>query len=244
MAHSQPTDPTAFRWRGLEMARIDAFSDVVFGFALTLLVVSLEVPHTFDELMHAMRGFVPFAICFSMLILVWYEHYKFFKRYALHDLWTIFLNTALLFVVLFYVYPLKFVFTLLVGAFTGTLEHGVIRLEDAPRLMQIYGAGFAAVYILFALMYVHAWRLRKELELNEFEELETRDSVTEHVGMACIGLLSVTIALVSRSEHASAYAGFVYWLIPVLHTVLGTRSGRRKRRLMERMGLSVAAKKG
>ena len=36
-----------FRLRGTEMSRIDAFSDVVFGFALTLIVVSLDVPKTF-----------------------------------------------------------------------------------------------------------------------------------------------------------------------------------------------------
>src|SRR2546423_7860907 len=129
MAHPAPisADPTAFRWRGLEMARIDAFSDVVFGFALTLIVVSLEVPRTFAELMHAMRGFVGFALCFTLLIMVWYEHYKFFKRYALHDVWTIVLNTALLFVVLFYVYPLKFLFSVLVTVFSGageSLSHG------------------------------------------------------------------------------------------------------------------------
>ena len=40
-----------FRWRGLEMHRIEGFSDAVLAFAVTLLVVSLEVPHTFGELL-------------------------------------------------------------------------------------------------------------------------------------------------------------------------------------------------
>jgi uncharacterized membrane protein len=46
-----------FRLRGTSMSRIDAFSDVVFGFAITLLVVSLEIPHTFEELHRSLRGF-------------------------------------------------------------------------------------------------------------------------------------------------------------------------------------------
>ena len=52
-----------FRLRGTLMSRLDAFSDVVFGFALTLLVVSLEVPHTFPELYASLRSFIPFALC-------------------------------------------------------------------------------------------------------------------------------------------------------------------------------------
>jgi uncharacterized membrane protein len=52
-----------FRWRGGEITRLEGFSDAVFAFALTLLVVSLEVPHTFDELLDTIRGFPAFGIC-------------------------------------------------------------------------------------------------------------------------------------------------------------------------------------
>ena len=95
----QPAE-NGFRMRGVAMSRIDAFSDVVFGFALTLLVVSLEVPKDFSGLHEIVRGFIPFAICFTMLLTLWYAHYVFFRRYALHDQFTILLNSCLLFVVL------------------------------------------------------------------------------------------------------------------------------------------------
>ncbi len=38
-----------FRWRGREISRIEGLSDAVFAFAITLLVVSLEVPETFQR---------------------------------------------------------------------------------------------------------------------------------------------------------------------------------------------------
>jgi len=56
-----------FRWRGHEVSRIEGLSDAVFAFAITLLVVSLEVPKTFDELAETMHGFGAFLISFTLL---------------------------------------------------------------------------------------------------------------------------------------------------------------------------------
>ncbi|HVQ38166.1 MAG TPA: TMEM175 family protein, partial [Pyrinomonadaceae bacterium] len=59
-----------FRWRGHEISRIEGLSDAVFGFAITLLVVSLEVPKTFTELAETMHGFGAFLISFCLLFAV------------------------------------------------------------------------------------------------------------------------------------------------------------------------------
>src|ERR1700719_4713988 len=131
-----------FRWRAAEITRLEAFCDVIFGFAITLLVVSLEVPHSYAELMADLRGFFPFAVCFAQLVLIWRTHYKFSRRYGLQDDYTLFLNVVLLFLVLFYVYPLKFVFTTLFSEITGT-EFGNMGWHEASVLMRMYAAGFA-----------------------------------------------------------------------------------------------------
>ena len=101
-----------FRMRGREVTRLESFSDAVFGFALTLLVVTLEVPKSFADLLATLRGFPTFAVCFAMLASIWNTHYRFCRRYGLDDGATRFLTCILLFIVLLYVYPLKFLFTL------------------------------------------------------------------------------------------------------------------------------------
>jgi uncharacterized membrane protein len=108
-----------FRWRGTEITRLEHFSDAVFAFAVTLLVVSLEVPKSVPELMVALRGFVAFGVCFAMLGMVWRFHCHFFRRYGLQDGWVTFLNFVLLFFVLFYVYPLKFLVSAMFGVRSG-----------------------------------------------------------------------------------------------------------------------------
>ncbi len=54
---------------GREVSRIEGFSDAVFGFALTLLVASIEVPPDFEALKQTLRGFFPFALTFALISL-------------------------------------------------------------------------------------------------------------------------------------------------------------------------------
>ncbi|CAN5784143.1 hypothetical protein BH20VER1_BH20VER1_05310 [soil metagenome] len=51
-----------------EITRLEGFSDAVFGFALALLVVAVEVPGTYAELINTMRGFGAFACCFAIIV--------------------------------------------------------------------------------------------------------------------------------------------------------------------------------
>jgi len=217
-----------FRWRGEDVSRIEGFSDAVFAFAVTLLVVSLEVPKTFDELLATMRGFFGFAICFYLLLIVWYEHYKYFRRYGLNDTQTLWLNAALLFIMLMYVYPLKFLFTYLIDLLFGFAQSEKIEASQVPLLMVVYGAGFVAVQILFLLMYLRAYSLRDALELDARELSVTREEIQSCLLNISVGLASTAIAVLGGVATIS-WAGYVYILLFPLQTINGRVMGSRRK---------------
>lgn len=225
-----------FRLRGTEMSRIDGFSDVVFGFALTLIVASLEVPKTYEELHAVMLGFFPFAICFLFLMMVWLTHFRFFRRFGLHDIWTIVINAALLFTVLFYVYPMKFLFTLVGSQYVG------IHYERPPltnvlqvrELTTLYGLGFVAIYSLLTLLNWNAWRQRLSLELDALELLILKAEMIDLAFVAVIGLVVAITAQLVYPGHAFA-ACYLFMLIAPWKTITGSYFGKRIRRLRDRV---------
>jgi uncharacterized membrane protein len=232
MARKLENNGNGFRFRGHEVKRIEAFSDAVFAFAVTLLIVSLEVPKNFEELIITMRGFFAFGTSFILLMFIWYEQNIFFRRYGLDDLKTIVLNCTLIFLVLFYVYPLKFLFTLIFSDQIYGSGHTslVMKVTDIPTLMLIYGSGYILIYFLFSLMYLHAINKKIQLQLTEPEIFDTRTKIYKNMILIIIGLISVIITLNLRPELTGS-AGYVYFLIGPAFTIFYRYRTARKRKL-------------
>lgn len=216
--------------RNYEIQRIETFSDGVFAFAVTLLIVSLEVPKNFEELMITMRGFFAFGISFLLLVFIWNEQHNFFRHYGLDDAITVSLNIALLFIVLFYVYPLKFLFTLIFSEQIYGNNHSplMITQKQAPALMQIYSIGYLVIYILFLSMYLHALRKADELQLNAVEIFDCRTSIYKQLVLIGVGVCSFVMAMTLSPEYFWL-AGMTYTLIGPALTVMYTVRGRQKR---------------
>jgi uncharacterized membrane protein len=223
------------RWRSHEPTRLETFSDAVFAFAVTLIIVSLEVPKTFNELFETIKGFVAFGFCFILLFQIWNSQNIFFRRFGLTDAWTTTLNGVLLFVVLTYTYPLKFLFTLAFSSNTF-VSHGqrftMIYDAQVPTLYYIYNIGYIVIYLLFYLMYKHAHSRAEKLDLTSYELFETKSMMYINLVNVAIGVLAcmVTYVLPDRLNGAS---GFTYFLIPVAYTIFFSLKRKRSRKLFD-----------
>ncbi len=158
-------------------------------------------------------------------MLIWYAHFSFFRRFGTHDAGTIWINGLLLFVVLFYVYPLKFLF---LSAF-GRVESLSSR-QELTEVVLLFSIGQATLYFLFAGLYANAYRQREKLELTPLECFLTKNSVVEEAGTGFVGVLVALLAGVLPPGHAGT-ACLVFLLIGVWKSAMGARAGRRSRLL-------------
>ncbi|MBI4419109.1 MAG: DUF1211 domain-containing protein [Ignavibacteriales bacterium] len=231
----QYKDRYGFRWRGGDVSRVEGFSDAVFAFSVTLLIVSLEVPRTFSDLLQTMKGFVAFGASFAILVWIWHVHYVFFRRYGLQDAFTKTVNAVLLFVVLFYVYPLKFVFSNVIhfwsgGANSTVLPSGlsvpILTEGDPATMMIVYGIGFIAVFLCYVLFYWNARRKREELRLTPLELFVTTTRLQQYALCILVGLISIAI-VTAGGDSTAALSGFSYILLGPVLGVHGFMSARK-----------------
>ncbi len=210
-----------------EVARIEAFSDAVFAFSLTLLVVATEVPKNFDGLMKTLCGFLPFAACFALLSWLWWSHHRYFRRFGSADRVTVILNLFLLFFLLFYVYPLKFVANLVLGL--GEFgRNAAVPKDGSLWIMIVYGAGFMGISLIFAALYGRARHRRTKAGCDPRGAFQATGEEISWYANAGIAFLSCVVAMLPFPQ-ATAWSGFTYFLLGPVQAFLGFRRGRAER---------------
>jgi hypothetical protein len=230
-----------FRIRGKEISRVEGLSDAVFGFAITLLAISLEVPKTSAEVLHALRGVGAFAVTFLLLFNMWRIQYTFFRRYGLEDGKIVKLTGALLFVLLVFVYPLKFIMSVMnekLLALAGFPDPAfdraaVLPAHDLAFMLGAFGLGLAAVFGVFNAMHRHAYSLRDHLQLDAVERFDTLEQVRASAVVtgigAGIGVLYLFAAEIPTAANAfeNAAAAIVLLGAVLIARQRRTRSTRR-----------------
>ena len=185
--------------RGLEMTRLEVFIDASFAFAVTMLVISFDsIPRSYDEVMLAIKSIPAFIVAVTQLVWIWHTHNIWSRRFGLDTTYTVFISTALLIVVLIYVYPMRIMAAGMFAWFTNDYlpsHFKPITLDELRDMFVFLGVGFIALCLVFVQMYRYATRLKVELLLNEYELFESRTLALMWSGAAGIGLISVILAM-------------------------------------------------
>ena len=233
-----------FRWRGGDISRVEAFSDGVFAITITLLVVSTSAPSSFYDLWLLIKDLPAFMASFILIMLAWHSHYLFFRRYGLEDNGTTALNAVFLFMIMFFAFPLKFMcvflWQLIIGGpvvelfilpegfyFPGQSELTSMNEKITYQLrgmMYLYGIGHCGVFGILGLLGLRAYIFRHVLELDDLEIIITQNNMWMAVISVVIGLLSISILLLTKE---ALFSGLIYFLLAPMHGWMGWYSARR-----------------
>jgi len=219
------------RQRGMDMTRLETFTDAAFAFAVTLLVISVDdVPGSYADFIDALKLIPAFIACFATLMLFWWGHHVWSRCYGLEDGWSMVWSLGLVACVLIYIYPLRVIF----GAFFADASGGVLPPPfalDASQigtLFVIYGAGWTTLSGLLMVLFLVALQRRDSLALNHRERFETRIHAIGWGLVMATGMLSATLAATLPTE-LSPLSGHVYWTLMVSIPLLGLWVGKKRR---------------
>jgi uncharacterized membrane protein len=209
-----------FRQRGEAMTRVETFTDAAFAFAVTMLVVGGgdSIPSNFEEMVLAMKQVPAFAASFANILLFWYAHHVWSRRFGLDDLGSAIWSFVLVFVVLVYIYPLKALYS---GAFDG-FSGGVLTsyfsfdsTDDVRTMFIIFGSAYLALSGVIVLLNRHALALKSELGLSALEVYETKSTLQHWIINMLVPAVSISLAVI-LPDRWLAMAGFVYGSFGIL----------------------------
>ena len=219
-----------FRQRGEAMTRLETFTDAAFAFAVTMLVIGGgdSIPVNFDEMAAAMKQVPAFAASFANILLFWYAHHVWSRRYDLDDFGAALWSFALVFVVLVFIYPLKALYS---GAFHGFSDgyfetyFAFKSADDIRTMFIIFGTAYIALSGVIVMLNRHALSKKEELRLNELEAYETVSTLRHWFINMVVPGISIVLAL-NLPDEWIGIAGWVYGSFGILLPWYGIRRAR------------------
>ena len=120
----------------MNKSRVEAFSDGVFAFAITLLVVTIAQPEDYRRLAHELARRWPslaaYVVSFAVIGIMWLNHHSVFGHFDRVDRGLVYLNLFLLMTVAFLPFP------------TGVLGQALARGQGERTAAVVYGATMTA----------------------------------------------------------------------------------------------------
>jgi uncharacterized membrane protein len=174
--------------------RLEAFSDIVIGFSLAQLALSLAIPKTGAAgLLEDPAPLIAFTITFILVCGMWWAHHRLFTHYFVPVPVMVALNFVTLAGVSFSVYSVQLM-----------LHPGHTALDFA-----FYEGSLAGVYMLLGVQYFYGWTVRRTVVPAKVAVGGLRASLMLF-GIG-IGFAVMTVLTVRYGLHVAGlqYAGYI-----------------------------------
>jgi uncharacterized membrane protein len=197
-------EDTPRRRRVLGKDRMEGFSDGIYGFAATLLVLDLALrpPGTpLQQVLHAWPGYLAYLVSFLTIGVSWLLHTALTDQLARTDQLFLRLNLLLLLVVVFLPFP--------TGLIADALRHDDINGERVYVTM--YGLTLLAISLLGHALDAYARHVHLYSPDQEGEELHTtrRKFLPVVIGY----VITILIGLALPAAAVALYFGLVVYLV-------------------------------
>lgn len=127
---------------------MEAFSDIVIGFSLAQVTISLS-PETF---FNGSKYFLTFLVTYSAVAVIWWTHNRLFAKYFVPDAFGIVLNFVALGATILFVFSTQV----------------VMASNDSARGLPLYFGAYGSVYLILGILYLLGAHRRRAL-LSEFD---------------------------------------------------------------------------
>jgi TMEM175 potassium channel family protein len=201
-----------------ETSRMEAFSDGVFGIALTLLILGIKIPQVSGgdlrmQLLRQWPAYLSYAIAFAFIGIMWINHHRLFSHIHRCDNWLLVFNLLLLFGVTTVPFPTAVLAT--------HLGH-----PGQTTAVILFDGTFVFIAIFFNLLWRHASSAKRQLLSPQVDHAAVKKITAQYAIGPFAYLICLLLAWVSVP--ASMFLNFAlagFFLTPP------TALERRKKRL-------------
>ena len=182
--------------------RLEAFSDLVFGFSLSLLATRLDIPANASEVFETTR-WATFIVTFGTICAIWLSHYRIFRhRFVAHTPDVI----------------VNFIFLLGIAVLPYCVQI-FLRFNNASHVIVLYLGDFALVMAALATLRWRALRQRRDDPDAEVRLREWRGTVRQYI----LVLVIIAFLFAMHAQLIPPQKFFSFLPAAIVIVTLGTR---------------------
>jgi len=200
MASSEPRSD-------FDLSRLIAFSDGVFAIAITLLVLSIDVPNAVSAsalpaaVFHQSSDVLSYVISFLVVGNFWVVHHRVFARLERCDARLLWLNLLFLLFIVFIPYP-----TAVLGDFDGWFS------------VSFYAATIAASWLSLTVLWLYVTHADRLVD-DRLEPWLVRRNAVRFLYVAGVFLVSIPLSLLSTTG-AMLFWFVLFFMDPVVNRLV------------------------